>query len=792
MAVHNKRARTGVTRRRAIIGGAGGVAALTVAGVAMADSTGRNGASGTAPSSAGVPPLDSVKFGDPASEKAHSLNATLSSTVIGGMKQTARIFHPTAPTGVWGGKAAFRLRCDPKAATYVTVKLWGSDKGYNKGMLMLFCDGEQVGHHQLGAVDPVDIASDSMRKPGCFYYHTLPLPTSMTKGRSEVQLEIRSMGHIWRYGISTDDYYRKLEQPTRGVYRVYTHTDPFFTPPKDDVQGNVPLASAARKTPGEADMLTRIHNRVTGDINRLLAGSGKGLPLWNVLFLAEAYAMPSTSAYNNGKALDRIVEALDSLYTAYLANAQSTLNNPADQKWGGHGIVGHILFLVAGALGNRLTPSRRYAYTRLLVDSRDYWRQHLPGYTMQAMICAHGIYWANRGLTAIAPGKALPESKARTYLHQAAGVSPWLGPESADGTPTRPLGSNYHSITAKGLSRELGYVGHYGEVLDWVTLLYEAVTSHGGPADEALRSQIVKIAQARASFRFPSPDDDGYRAMRMQAIVGWRDTDYPGVVAYGQPSTTTGHPLMAAIATGSPILAGHAQQLIADGQLWNQLDMFAGYDAPDVGATALRFLRDYEAFNKLGKSGARLPMTAGQKDYVFSDEENGVVALKHGDEILYASLYWRALYGINGLARVHHITPRFDRSGTVRLQIVFPDSGLRYTEPDWTNYGFANGGYAAPGPVLHQAFAGEKLPIAKAPVGVPQPQPGVENPYAGRGTFYSLRYGPYLIGMNAGSTAHWLTTPASGTARNIATGASVSLNGRLQVGPRSTVVLHLP
>ena len=39
------------------------------------------------------------------------------------------------------------------------------------------------------------------------------------------------------------------------------------------------------------------------------------------------------------------------------------------------------------------------------------------------------------------------------------------------------------------------------------------------------------------------------------------------------------------------------------------------------------------------------------------------------------------------------------------------------------------------------------LPIAKMPPGV-KFKPGDENIYAGKGTFYTLRYGPYLIGMN--------------------------------------------
>jgi hypothetical protein len=104
-------------------------------------------------------------------------------------------------------------------------------------------------------------------------------------------------------------------------------------------------------------------------------------------------------------------------------------------------------------------------------------------------------------------------------------------------------------------------------------------------------------------------------------------------------------------------------------------------------------------------------MTAGQPDFVWTDEEDGVVALKNGDDILYVSLYWRAHKGINFLARVHYTTPRLDRIAVVRQETEFEPSGLFYTRRD------AIGG-AAPGGVhypddLHSAEAGEKLRLSK-------------------------------------------------------------------------------
>jgi len=51
---------------------------------------------------------------------------------------------------------------------------------------------------------------------------------------------------------------------------------------------------------------------------------------------------------------------------------------------------------------------------------------------------------------------------------------------------------------------------------------------------------------------------------------------------------------------------------------------------------------EYELLKAQPPRARLLPMTPGQPDFVFSDEEDGVVAVKNGDEILYASLYWRA------------------------------------------------------------------------------------------------------------------------------------------------------
>ena len=182
-------------------------------------------------------------------------------------------------------------------------------------------------------------------------------------------------------------------------------------------------------------------------------------------------------------------------------------------------------------------------------------------------------------------------------------------------------------------------------------------------------------------------------------------------------------------------------------------------------------------------------MAPGQPDFVFSDEEDGVVAIKNGDEILYASLYWRARNAVNFLARVHDMTPRFDRIADVFEDAQFEPGGLFYTRPDWINMGFGNGGLKYPGD-LHSAEAGEKFPIAKIPDGV-RFRPGDESVYAGKADFYILRYGNYLIGMNMTTDKTFeLKTPAGGIeAKELVSGKTMRLDASLKVAPRSTVVL---
>ena len=743
-------------------------------------------------------PLDRITFGDAASEAGHGLASTSSALTTNRLGEIARILLPAGEPAWDGGRLAFTLAVDPAKQNYATVRLWGSDATVDD--LILFCNGKQVGYRHLGDIDLLDIGGGEAAFPGRFIYTTTPLPLALTLGKTNVNLEIRSSGPTWGYGGTFDKFQKPMTVPTRGIYNFYTHTDGFFSPPADEKQGVAPQNPPVRTSPG-AEVLDKLKARVNGQVNGLLK-SARPLNEMQMEFLARAYFVKWTPAFQNPKVVVQVVKGMDALFAAWRENPDLAHNDPSTPNpgWFEFGPAGHAVSLLGEAVKPLLDAeiddggqkiSRRAAWSELLVAGRDWHRKHRRLYTNQTMITDMNIYLSNRGLEIVDPANALPETEARRYLYEAVALEPW---RDSDGNPSWGVGTNYWQLTAKHLTKELGYVGYYGEVLDWVTSIYNATRpAPGQPGDKKIKSQLEKIASARAVFRYPGTDDEGFRAMRIEAVVGWRDGGhYPGNVAYGERSTWDASALYAAAATLDADAVGHAQQMFDDGQFFVSLErQMAQSGNLRVTAGLLDVPENYGLLRSQPPSAARLPMTPGQPDFVFSDEEDGVVAVKHGDEIFYASLYWRARNAVNFLARVHFTTPTVDRIAVVREDVQFMPEGKFYTRPDWTTFGFGNGGPRYPEP-LHSAEAGEKLPIAKIPADV-KFKPGDESIYAGKGDFYTLRYGNYLVGMNLTTDKIFeLKTPAdAGEAQDLVSGKMVRLGAPLKVAPRSTVVLYL-
>ena len=749
---------------------------------------------------------DSISFGDLASEAEHDFSGERSEKIAGGFGEAARRLLAPAAGGWEGGRMAFTLKVDPAKPNYATVKLWGSDT--TRDLLLLFCEGKQIGYRHLGDVDILDIGGEGPAFSGRFFYTTTPLPLEMTRGKSQLHFEIRSLGPIWGYGQSFEQYQKPMTEATRGIYRLYTHTESCFVPPPGEKRGSAPANPPMRSEPGE-EVLENIRSRVNGELKKLIE-SPKPLNQMQMQFVARAYHVKWTPAFHNAKALAQVLRSLDAIFAAdrrnpRLAEAEPSTWNP---DWFGLGPSGDVLRLLAEEIkpvldvviedGNGGKVPRRAAYSEMLVACRDWHREHRRLYTNQSMINdLYGIYLANRGIEVADPARALPESEARRYLYESVGLAPWRDSDAGGGAAAETerrnwgVGTNYWELTAKGLTKELGYVGYYGEVLDWVTAIYEATRpTLEQPGDERIRDQLVFVGHARAVFRYAALDNEGFRAMRIEAVVGWRDAGhYPGDVAYAERVSWDGSPLGYTAATLDPHAIGYVQQMFADNQFFALMKDHSRQTSLRVTAGLLAVPDQYDLLRAQAPQPYRLPMTPDQPDFVFSDEEDGVIALKHGQDILYASLYWRARNAVNFLARVHYTTPTVDRLAVAREEVEFSASGMFFTRPDHINFGFANGGPNYPN-APHSAHAGEKLPIAKLPAGI-KFRPGDESVYAGKGDFYTLRYGDYLIAMNMTTNRTFeLRLPTGvGEGKQLVSGKSVKGDAPLNVGPRSTVVL---
>ncbi|WP_158285855.1 MULTISPECIES: hypothetical protein [unclassified Caulobacter] len=754
---------------------------------------------------AATPLIDKVTFGDAASETAHAVDAKASELVTGGLGIAARRLPPAAPGERFSGELKFSLAVDPAIQNYASIRLWGGD--VNDGKLVLFCDGRQVGYRHLGDVEILDIGTQAPPFAGRFTYRTFPLPITLTKGRQRLDCAIRASGPFAVYTQKFESFQKPMAQASRPIYALYVHADPFLD--SGDAAGQAPPLAAA-PTVG-AEVLDELKARVNREIERKLAQPGP-VELLEAQFLARAYRLDWTRAYRNPAVLKKLVQAGDVYAVRFQADPTSVFvdGSRTNPDWEVLGPYGKVLRLLGADVAPYLDApveggqgSRREAYARMLDAGLRYALTHRRLYTNQSMIVdLQGIYWSNEGLRALASPLARPEPQVRRFLYESMGLAPWTGSLDAAGKPTfsssaADTGSfrsadGYRLFTDAGLSKELGYVGSYGEILDWAAGVYLATAAGGGQGDPVLREQLLKMVRARMAFRYPGIDAEGAATMLLEAPIGWRDPVYPGATTYVQKSGWDNTPFQVAVATRDPQLMAIARQALDAGQYYavlrdrlkdrNQRTTIGLLDAYD----------EWLAVKAWPKSGVKLPMTPGQPDFVFADPEDGVVAIKNGDAVLYASLYWRANCGVNRLARFHYQTPTIDRIATIASRVDFEPSGktcVRRATPHISAGSIPIVAYPGEAPA---ALEGEVLPVANGP---PEARyKDQDNPYAGRGQYYEAAYGPYRIAMNAGTKAVVVDLPkAAGERVDLVSKRKLAADATsLTLAPGATAVIWSP
>ncbi|MEY4385337.1 MAG: hypothetical protein RLY20_620, partial [Verrucomicrobiota bacterium] len=707
----------------------------------------------------------------------------------------------------------FKLTVDPARRNYVSVKLWGGEEPVtgqesDMGRLYLYVPASnfvagvtnnyQVGYRHGGDYAPLNSAAWRPPLPGRFFYSTTLLPLWMTQGRTNLTLTIQPGGRIYSLGSGgppSGNYQFNMITNSRGIYAAYTHTEAALNP-AGETQGTAP-ATTIRTSPTVSTMNPggSFYNSISNRFNTLLNDSLTNYSCEEVEILANCYWMTNFPTLNTNPAIvTKVIAAVDYFATNYYADPANSVKAGGNEGWGGRfGYLGWAIHTLSAQLQGSLdvvtnfgaggTISRRQAWGDMLLASRNYGRFGRDGFYLsnQALLADRNIYWANRGLLDLTNVNAFAETNAQRYLLETVGIEPWRGSDLAGGGSSYLLGTNYYLVTPKGLTREWGYVGmSYGELSFHVANFYELTTN------SAFLTQCVKMAKARSAFRRPSIDvGNGANDQAMEGIglLAWRgtpesDSQYASEQGYVEKATMG---MRSAAVTMDTNLIGYAKQQLSYNQYFGALPTTGG-----LSYEILKAFGDYQKVAAATDSGVRLPMTAGQPDFAWADEDSGIIAVKRGNERLWLSTYWQSTKAtaLNGIGRFLYETNNFARYGVLEVTPLFTWSGSFLYRANNVDSTYSDA-YTPPDN-LTNAYFGERIPQA---VGDATGTPS--EVFVGKANFWTCRYANFLIGINRSASASFELKTTSGfvSATNLITGQLMS--GTVTVAPRSTVVLYL-
>lgn len=730
--------------------------------------------------------MDFIQLGDEASEEKHNVVAPKTRVDIGGLGELCRQIEP-------GGEIAFTLRCAPKAQNYLTVKLWGSD---TQPCLLFLADetGKRYGGY-LSEMPELSYNRGEPEFPNRFIYVTVPIPQELTEGKMQVRLKLVAIGSVAPYA-PPNRRERPLSNPSRGIYRVYTHIDPFFKPEPGERQGEPPLPKTKLLKPVK-ELIVLNRKRIDEAVGRLLQSQIYGLKwkervdngeipsiawgattranpptnLTGQAFLdwltqrttdgncadfgivgiyARAYTWNGSKFNRNSELIDRIVAALD-----YFARAQGANGGFTARQWVGIPNRGRGWSCIEGYGTRWLARSFLEVADELnakgileeAVD--DDGNPTTPPISRRKfyarMFSTHRDYLV-REARGHATNQDLVQIQSMWLCNEAlrhlAPEEMWSREEalkfvySAIGLAPDTLGGFWFSL--KGLPLEPwgtlggGYCGNYG--IECVRLICEMAELTG---DEKVKKQALKTVEAFSHFFHPDITPEGFRCWRREEVISTRNNFSPGRVDY--PVN-----FYAAAVLKSKIALRAFQLWLEDGNEPTQFDWRNSHFVNMVlGRIYSAQYFEQLLTERMPPANVRLFMEQTQPDMAWVDEWGHVVAVRHKDgSRLYVSLQWRRGFNpggrspkyvrANNLARIHYTTPTVDRIAT--------------------------------------AF--------------------MEAPH-GFGKLYICRYGPYFIAMNlTDDTTYTVNAPFEGGAIDLFANKQINLQKPIRLLPGSSVVVY--
>lgn len=428
--------------------------------------------------------LDKIDFGNPDSENAHNFRGDFTSVITGFLGEKARVSEPRIPASETGGFLTFSMKVDPYLQNYFTVKFAGDETMSSRAQIVI--NGEQIGYFKGGDYSPL---LGGERAPNQFIYSTIVLPLESTRGKEIVEIT-----------INTTIPWGKVEQPSRGYYTGYTHTQAYIDV-EDEVQGykfkegqgpGTVLKSGDTFEEIEAKIAQLSQEPITtfmNHYNHLGNNPNNTLNIAKYTNALRYYAMvlksdisPMKTPEAKREALMRMFQAIDVHTKNYYRDTRMVLRGGHQGDWGGfYGELGEALYLAetlifdeevlgeeeynafldqpfatgtveggfslasAGWNGEPLT--RRMAWERVLKANFDFARSRQSYITNQVFYTYEGAWKAHEGLRMV--GSEFYEGKERSHqiLFEIFGIRPWLGEEVLVGPDGEEL-DLYHSLFA--------------------------------------------------------------------------------------------------------------------------------------------------------------------------------------------------------------------------------------------------------------------------------------------------------------------------------------------------------
>ncbi len=680
----------------------------------------------------------------------------------------------------------FDADVSPTGQNYLTLKVWGGDKDWFPLHLVDAKSGKDYGNIWWHVTSEPPL-------PGRWIYRTVLIPKQITEGKKKVTLRLQTMPSVEKVGAFRNPGDKKppeQQRPTFGIYGIYTHTTPRFDVPADDVQGKAFVWGPAREKPAdypsiEERLFERARNDIEytlkQDVNRSIYDAGHRKLTRMLDAMGRIYHTKWSGHFHDETVATRMRDAIDTHVKRQAAQG----GDPGKmfyRGWGSHGRVAHAYSQMHGVFeekgwlhepieletpDGKVTKPRRQAYADFFHDAFEWRRSDRRHYTNQPLYVSHTLYRLQTALRQLGDPRALTEKQALWYVREALGLQPLRTREF--GIEAEAANYPWFNITQKGLTRELGYVDAYGELIDSMLPVVEDT----GSAE--VKAQTSKALAARAIVRIPENDNDGNRILRGIGFMSWRKPTYPFRICYSG--------INEAAVLGDPVALRLAQLEIEHGRpylLPAEPDRGPHWDPADT----MKQYGNYLKIRNLPPSSYRLPMEPEHGDMVWSDEENGVFVFRHGDERAYGSFFMPqepAGRAVGDFAAVQFTRPDHELLVDMVAENKSPESGLSLT--------------------VDTPSGLRTYPQTPVPPGMKEWQelpPNSIDRRAGRAYVYRMNFGDYLIGMNTtekGSyreSVYQLKIPEGvKSATDVATGQEIDVSQPVEVGPQTTKVLYL-